>query len=64
MSKRREDSIRTIESLFPADSQYEETAQTGKELLFQAICERWRALPDAILSEYASLCEDEEMIHD
>lgn len=64
MPKRtREEAIQIIDSLFPIDSPYEETAEIGKELLAQAKreTEDWRyTLPDATLLRYADLCFQHE----
>ena len=56
----REQVIREIEALFPADSIYEETAAIGQQLLEQAKrrAEDWRNLPDAVLFEYMRLCRE------
>ena len=62
----REDAIQTIESLFPADSQYSKTKTIGEQLLKQAKSEiiGWRTEPEAVLIRYAELCEREETIQD
>lgn len=58
----REDAIDVIESLYPADSDYPDTAKVGQELLERA--ERdvagWRTKPDAVLFRYAALCLERE----
>jgi len=56
----RADIIYTIESLYPADSDYQETRKIGVKLLEQAKREvdGWRTLPDDILLRYAQLCEE------
>ncbi len=59
----REDAIREIESLYPADSEYETTALIGQSLLEQAKREKmsgWRAEPTEVLIRYAQLCQEEE----
>ncbi len=58
----REEAIAIIESLYPIDSQYQETNAVGERLLAQAKreCEDWRNLPDATLLRYADLCQQEE----
>ncbi|MDD5061763.1 MAG: hypothetical protein PHN44_05730 [Candidatus Marinimicrobia bacterium] len=58
----KQKAIEIIEQLFPADSQYEDTAAIGKRLLDQAKEEidGWRNLPEPVLVRYAELCEAEE----
>ncbi|HDY88357.1 MAG TPA: hypothetical protein ENH82_09640 [bacterium] len=58
----REKAILAIDSLFPTDSEYPETNKIGIELLEEAKhnVENWRNLPDAVLFEYARLCEERE----
>ena len=56
----RERLIRTIDDLFPADAQYPDTAETGRELLLQAIAETWQSLPLETLRAYARLCRQRE----
>lgn len=58
----REKAIDQIGCLYPADSQYPETAEVGKELLEQAKreIEDWRNLPTPILIRYARLCLEKE----
>ena len=58
----REEAIRNIEGLFPADSQYPDNAEKGQALLEQAKREtnNWRNEPDAVLIRYAQLCIAEE----
>jgi hypothetical protein len=56
----RERLIRTIDDLFPADAQYPDTAETGRELLLQAVAETWRSLPLETLRAYARLCRQRE----
>ena len=59
----RDDAITHIERLYPADSQYSDTAATGQALMKKAIeeCGGWRELPEAILARYAELCIDLHM---
>lgn len=61
MTKREH--IEMIAGLYPADSQYLDTAETGRRLLLEAM-ERsgfsWRDLPEEVLREYAALCQWEE----
>ncbi|MGR9052754.1 MAG: hypothetical protein ACU84J_08910 [Gammaproteobacteria bacterium] len=54
----REEAIRHIENLYPADADYEDTAAIGRELLAQAKREvlGWRNEPTAVLIRYAELC--------
>ena len=58
--RRLEHIIYTIEQLFPPDSQYESSREKGKELLIEAICNKWRELPEIILNELMALCLYEE----
>jgi hypothetical protein len=53
----RNEAISTIEALFPADSQYEESQSIGKRLLEQAESEvnGWRTKPTEVLVRYAQL---------
>jgi hypothetical protein len=54
----RQKAIETIELLYPADSQYPDSAQIGKGLLLQAQDEvnNWRNEPTPVLIRYAQLC--------
>lgn len=54
----REDAISIIGGLFPADSEYTDTAEIGRQLLERAKREvaGWRTEPDAVLIRYAELC--------
>lgn len=58
----RETAIEYIANLFPADSEYEETADIGKALLERAKREvlGWRNEPTAVLVRYAQLCIQKE----
>jgi len=58
----REHLIQQIESLYPADSQYEASREIGKCLLEQAKMEveGWRNESTAVLQRYAELCIAEE----
>ncbi len=58
----RSEAISTIESLFPADSQYEDSREIGKRLLEQAEMEvnGWRDKSTEVLIRYANLCMAEE----
>ena len=59
----REYAIEVIESLFPADSQFIDTAEIGRKLLEQAKSEvsGWRTEPTEVLIRYAELCISMEM---
>lgn len=48
--------IQDIESLYPADSSYTDTAEIGNKLLFEAISLNWRLMPIKILEDYRKLC--------
>lgn len=58
----RNEAIKTIETLYPADSQYGDTAEFGRQLLAQAKREvnGWRTEPTEVLIRYAHLCINEE----
>lgn len=61
----RREWIRTIEALWPADSDYPDTAALGREFLQQARENvgrkvSWRDEPDEVLREYCRLCLAEE----
>jgi len=62
----RDEAIRIIDSLYPTDSEFEQTNQVGEELLAQAKREvnvnplTWRNEPTRILIRYAELCEQRE----
>ena len=58
----REDAIRIIEDLYPADSQFNMTAARGQEILDRAKREvaSWRQEETPVLIRYAELCIDEE----
>ena len=56
----RDEKIRDIENLYPADSSYTGTREVGRKLLFEAIAQSWRFLPDEILNNYHELCVIEE----
>ena len=58
----RGEAIRFIETLYPADSQYQTTAEIGQRLLDQAKREvsGWRTEPTEVLVRYAQLCIQEE----
>lgn len=53
----RKEAIDIIKCLCPADSEFKEVAEKGKQLLMEAICQCWRSLPSDILIEYAKNCE-------
>lgn len=56
----REQVIQMIESLFPADSEYGDVAETGRELILRALADQWRNLPTPVLTRYLELCIDYE----
>ncbi len=59
----REDAIQTIETLYPADSQFPEVAENGRQLLAQAeeiAGMDWRDASDKVIFTYASLCLEKE----
>jgi hypothetical protein len=58
----RNEAIRAIDSLYPADAVHPVTAKIGRELLEQAKREvnGWRNEPDDVLIRYAELCIEEE----
>jgi hypothetical protein len=60
---KREEAIQHIENLYPADSQYENTAKVGRELLEQAKRETaatWKTESTEVLIRYAQLCLDKD----
>lgn len=56
----KEEIVRQIEGLFPADTVYPDTKRKGQELLMEAIFENWREFPLSVLITYKVLCEREE----
>ena len=58
----RDEAIRHIKALYPADSEYPETAAMGERFLKQAKAEvaGWETECDAVLIRYAELCLDKE----
>jgi hypothetical protein len=58
----RNEAINTIEALYPADSDYPDSRETGKMLLEQAESEvnGWRTKPTEVLIRYAELCMAED----
>ncbi len=58
----REEAIKAIDFLFPADSEYPASAKLGQELLEQAKREvvGWRTEPTEVLIRYAELCIDKD----
>jgi len=58
----REEAIRHIEALYPADSDYKDTAEIGRQLLERIKREvnDWRSEPNAVLVRYAELCIDKD----
>lgn len=63
MSMPRDEAIRKIETLFPADSPHHSVRLVGHELLDRARREAtdWREEPTAVLQRYAELCEEQEL---
>lgn len=56
--------IDSIRGLFPADSQYQGTAEIGRRLLLDAMDKagfNWRDLPEDVLRIYADMCERENI---
>lgn len=58
----RQQAIRSIEQLFPADSPHLILRETGRRLLQLAQMERteWRYEPTGVLMRYAELCAEEQ----
>lgn len=58
----RQHAIDIIEQLYPADSGYDSTRETGENLLNAARAEvsNWRDESDAVLIRYAELCLEKE----
>lgn len=57
----RQQVIETIQMLYPADSEFPNTAGKGKELLSQARQDvPWRDESDDVLYRYMRLCIEEE----
>jgi len=54
MNKR--EAIALIEALYPADSDYPSTSETGQKLLMKAIKHNWRNLSEDMLITYANFC--------
>ena len=52
----KEKAIRNIKQLYPPDSEFQDINKRGQELLFEAISNKWRELPDSIILEYERLC--------
>ena len=50
--------IQTIESLYPPDSQYEDTAEVGISFMVSSILNTgsWRELPPQVLESMAEFC--------
>lgn len=64
MSK-KQDYIDTVAILYPADSQFPDTAEAGRRLLLEAMDIagfNWRSLPEKVLRHYALLCQIEDGI--
>jgi len=62
----REEAIKTIESLFPADADYGPKAVVGIQLLREARdhVAGWRTESMAVLKRYATLCIAKNELHD
>ena len=65
----RENAVKNIERLYPADAEHQDTAAIGQELLNRAKREvaGWRCEPTEVLIRYSQLClqrqrEDEQRI--
>jgi len=58
----RQQAIKVIEGLFPADADNDKTREIGERLLAQAKRERigWRSQTTSVLCHYADLCVAEE----
>jgi len=58
----REYAIEVIQSLYPADSDWPDTAKVGQELLERAEREvaGWKTKPTEVLIRYAELCLERE----
>ena len=58
----RDQAIDTIKALYPADSEYPDTAEIGQKILEQAKREvaGWQTEPTEVLIRYAQLCIQEE----
>ena len=59
----REEAIDVIEKLYPVDSASSDIAATGQRFLETARAMEWRNESDAVLIEYAKLCEEKERIN-
>jgi len=60
----KENYINIIEGLFPADSEYSDTAEKGIELMLKAMSVTyfdWRKLPEDVLKIYSELCLIEDI---
>ncbi len=60
----REEAIKIIEQLYPADAPYTDTATVGRQLLAEARATKWRYESYGVIVEYARLCEKKERIAD
>jgi hypothetical protein len=58
----RQKAIQEIESLYPPDCEYEDTARIGQELLVEAKrrCSSWKDEPDNVIFVLLQLCRDRE----
>lgn len=61
----RQEAINHIESLFPPDSPYENTATIGRQLLEQARRDisGWRNESDQVLIRLAQLCLEQDQVN-
>lgn len=58
----RDEAVSHIESLFPPDAEFPDTAKKGQELLEQAKRDvsAWKQESDEVLIRFARLCIDED----
>ena len=58
MDKLKENVIRSIEELYPPDSEYDDTAEIGQRFLLSAVMNKmdWRELPLNVLIEMNQFC--------
>lgn len=63
----KKESINTISSLYPSDSQFPDTNEIGKQFMLESMVEvgfDWRNLPDDVLERWAEKCISREMQFD
>ena len=58
----REEAIEIIENSYPADAALPDKAEDGRQLLEAARALEWHNESDAVLIEYAKLCEEKDRI--